>query len=55
VRVRNRPTRVTYPMDGLSHINEMRDNLRISRMHAAQYFCMLLRLPVILANRWRRA
>jgi hypothetical protein len=55
VRVRNRPTKVTYPMDGVSHFNVLRDTLRISRMHAAHFYGLLLRLPVILANRWRRA
>jgi glycosyltransferase involved in cell wall biosynthesis len=53
--VRNRPTRVTYPLDGVSHFDVLRDNLRISRMHAALFFGMLARLPLILANRWRRA
>lgn len=55
VRVRNRPTKVTYPMDGVSHFDVLRDNLRISRMHASLFFGMLVRLPAILANRWRRA
>lgn len=27
------PTRVTYPLDGLSHFDALKDNLRISRMH----------------------
>jgi glycosyltransferase involved in cell wall biosynthesis len=54
-RMRNRPTRVTYPMDGVSHFDVLRDNLRISRMHARLFFGMLSRLPWILAKRWRRA
>jgi glycosyltransferase involved in cell wall biosynthesis len=54
-RMRNRPTRVTYPSDGVSHFDVLRDNLRISRMHAKLFFGMLLRLPSILANKWRRA
>src|SRR5471030_1509424 len=29
--VRNRETRVTYPLDGISHFDVWRDNLRISR------------------------
>lgn len=49
--VRNRATRVTYPLDGVSHFDVWRDNLRISRMHATLFFGMLLRLPLLL---WRR-
>ena len=39
------PTRVTYPLDGVSHFNMLRDNLRISWMHARLFCGMLLRLP----------
>ncbi len=45
------PTRVTYPADGVSHFDVLRDNLRISRMHARLFGGMLLRLPRLL---WRR-
>jgi glycosyltransferase involved in cell wall biosynthesis len=55
VPMRNRPTRVTYPLDGVSHFDVWRDNLRISRMHATLFFGMLLRLPMLLSNKWRRA
>ncbi|MFT3806181.1 glycosyltransferase family 2 protein [Arenimonas sp.] len=48
----NRATRVTYPLDGVSHFDVLRDNLRISRMHAKLFFGMLLRLPLLL---WRKA
>ena len=51
VRVRNRPTRVTYPSDGVSHFDVWRDNLRISRMHTRLFFGMLLRLPRLLARK----
>jgi glycosyltransferase involved in cell wall biosynthesis len=51
VPVVNRPTRVTYPKDGLSHFQVWRDNLRISRMHARLFFGMLLRLPLLLARK----
>lgn len=51
LKIRNRPTRVTYPADGVSHFDVLRDNLRISRMHAKLFFGMLLRLPVLL---WRK-
>lgn len=45
------PTRVTYPVDGVSHFDVLRDNLRISRMHARLFAGMLWRLPRLL---WRR-
>jgi glycosyltransferase involved in cell wall biosynthesis len=51
VHVRNRDTRVRYPLDGVSHFDVWRDNVRISRMHATLFFGMLLRLPVLL---WRK-
>ena len=55
VPLRNRETRVTYPLDGVSHFDVWRDNLGISRMHATLFFGMLVRLPMILMNKWRRA
>ncbi len=51
VAIVNRPTRVTYPLDGVSHFRLWRDNVLISRMHARLFFGMLLRLPHLL---WRR-
>lgn len=51
VRFANVPTRVTYPLDGISHFKALRDNVLISRMHARLFFGMLLRLPVLL---WRK-
>lgn len=47
----NRATRVTYPLDGVSHFDVLRDNVRISRMHAKLFFGMLIRLPMLL---WRK-
>jgi glycosyltransferase involved in cell wall biosynthesis len=47
------PTRVRYPLDGVSHFDVLRDNLRITRMHTRLFFGMLLRLPVILGRRLR--
>lgn len=41
----NFATKVTYPVDGLSHFQMLQDNLRISRMHARLFLGMLLRLP----------
>lgn len=52
--VRNRETRVVYPLDGVSHFDLWRDNLRISRMHATLFAGMLLRLPMLLWRKVRR-
>ena len=46
-------TRVSYPLDGVSHFDVVKDNLRITHMHARLFFGMLLRLPVILGRRIR--
>jgi glycosyltransferase involved in cell wall biosynthesis len=54
VEVRNRETRVTYPRDGISHFRILRDNLRISRMHASLFFGMLVRLPMLITRKRRR-
>lgn len=51
IRVRNVPTRVTYPLDGVSHFDVWRDNVRISRMHTRLFFGMLRRLPRLLVRR----
>jgi len=45
------PTRVTYPLDGVSHFDVWRDNLRISGMHARLFGGMLWRLPRLLLRR----
>lgn len=49
--VTNVPTRVVYPLDGISHFNMLRDNLRISWMHTRLVGGMLWRLPMLL---WRK-
>lgn len=51
VRVLNQPTRVTYPLDGISHFRMGRDNVLISLMHARLFLGMLWRAPLLL---WRR-
>jgi glycosyltransferase involved in cell wall biosynthesis len=51
VPVVNQPTRVTYPLDGVSHFRMLRDNVRISLMHARLFAGMLLRSPLLL---WRK-
>jgi glycosyltransferase involved in cell wall biosynthesis len=45
------PTRVSYPLDGISHFKLLWDNVLISHMHAKLLAGMLLRLPVLL---WRK-
>ena len=45
------PTKVTYPSDGLSHFDALRDNVRISWMHTRLFFGMLARLPALLTRR----
>ena len=47
------PTRVHYPLDGLSHFRLFHDNALISKMHAKLFFGMLLRTPLILWRRWQ--
>ena len=49
--IRNIPTRVNYPIDGISHFQMGKDNLFLTLMHSKLFFGMLRRLPVIL---WRR-
>lgn len=51
VRVVNVPTRVTYPVDGVSHFRMFKDNVYISLMHARLLVGMLWRSPLIV---WRR-
>ncbi|MCQ4312549.1 glycosyltransferase family 2 protein [Pseudomonas stutzeri] len=46
------PTRVHYPVDGVSHFRLWRDNLLISSMHARLFGGMLLRAPKLLWRRW---
>lgn len=45
------PTRVTYPLDGLSHFDALKDNIRISLMHTRLFFGMLPRIPSLLFRR----
>ena len=53
VPVVSMPTRVTYPVDGVSHFKMWRDNVRISWMHTRLFFGMLWRAPMILLRRLR--
>lgn len=52
--VRNLPTRVIYPENGLSHFRMWRDNLRISAMHTRLLLGMLPRIPLLLWCRLHR-
>lgn len=54
VPVRNLPTRVIYPENGLSHFRMLRDNLRITAMHARLLLGMLPRAPALLRRQYRR-
>ncbi|SED26133.1 glycosyltransferase family 2 protein [Pseudomonas anguilliseptica] len=47
------PTRVHYPLNGLSHFRLWLDNALISKMHSKLFFGMLVRAPLILWHRWR--
>jgi glycosyltransferase involved in cell wall biosynthesis len=49
-----RPTRVIYPAGGVSHFQGLRDNARISAMHARLFFGMLPRAPGLLARKFKR-
>ena len=48
----NLPTPVTYPADGVSHFDVLRDNVRITRMHTRLFFGMLRRLPRLLRRKF---
>jgi len=50
----NLPTKVIYPADGVSHFDTLRDNIRISKMHARLFFGMLPRAPGLLWRQLRR-
>jgi glycosyltransferase involved in cell wall biosynthesis len=45
------PTRVTYPADGVSNFDLVRDNLRIAWMHTRLFLGMLARLPWLVSRR----
>lgn len=46
-----KPIRVIYPDDGISHFNLWRDNKLISAMHARLFFGMLVRSPRLLGRK----
>jgi glycosyltransferase involved in cell wall biosynthesis len=49
----NLPTRVSYPVDGVSHFRVWRDNVQISWMHTVLFFGMLVRIPRLLGRQRR--
>ncbi len=49
--IENRPVHVTYPQDGVSHFDMVKDNVKISLMHARLFFGMLRRLPKLLLRK----
>ncbi len=49
--ITNLPTRVNYPLDGISHFRRWLDNWLISIMHSRLFFGMLYRLPKLLKRR----
>ena len=51
VPIVNLPTRVRYPVDGLSHFDGVHDNLRLTRLNAQLFFGMLRRLPRLARRR----
>lgn len=51
----NLPTKVTYPMDGVSHFDVLWDNVRITGMHVRLFFGMVIRLPMLLWRKWSPA
>ncbi|MBC3880921.1 glycosyltransferase family 2 protein [Undibacterium sp. LX40W] len=55
LEVLNEGTRVAYPADGVSHFRVWRDNVLITAMHTRLFFGMLLRLPRLLARRFKRS
>jgi len=48
------PVDVRYPAEGRSHFRLLRDNIRISTMHARLFCGMLWRFPMLLARNARR-
>lgn len=54
IEIKQIPTAVQYPIDGVSHFQVWRDNVLISRMHAKLFFGMLIRLPRLLFQKFRQ-
>jgi glycosyltransferase involved in cell wall biosynthesis len=54
VPLRQLPTRVTYPRDGVSHFDLLWDNVRLTAMQTRLGIGMVLRLPLLLVRLIRR-
>ena len=50
-KIKNIPTKVHYPIDGVSHFLLWKDNGLITAMHTRLFFGMLYRLPTILRQK----
>lgn len=48
----NQPTKVKYPLDGVSHFRMFHDNYRISLLHSKLFFGMLGRLPFLIKRKF---
>jgi glycosyltransferase involved in cell wall biosynthesis len=48
LHVINIPTHVSYPVDGVSHFNMLKDNVLITMKHTQLFFGMLIRSPNLL-------
>lgn len=46
------PTKVIYPLTGISHFRMVKDNLLISWMHIRLVTGMIIRIPKLLGRRW---
>ena len=55
VTMRWLPTRVRYPLDGVSHFRLVQDNWLITLMHTKLFFGMLRRAPWLITRRVRTA
>lgn len=47
----NIPTKVGYPIDGVSHFAPWRDNYLISKMHTKLFFLMLIKSPRLITRK----
>lgn len=47
----NIPTKVSYPSDGISHFDYLRDNLRLARVHTKLILGMLARSPLLIGRK----
>ncbi|TNH05998.1 glycosyltransferase family 2 protein [Testudinibacter sp. TR-2022] len=51
-QVRFLPTNVIYPKDGISHFDQWRDNLRLSKMHCRLLLQLWRYFPALLRNKF---